>query len=82
MVDSLNTHLLSNDAIEHVWLIQSRLLTAHSFQKSYATGQVQPLEFTESDRIWLRIYPMKSVMRFGKKSKINPRYIGLFEILE
>ena len=25
---------------------------------------------------------MKGVMRFGKKGKLSPRYIGLFEILE
>jgi hypothetical protein len=40
------------------------------------------LEFTEGDKVFLRVAPMKGVIRFGKKGKLNPRYIGPFEILE
>jgi hypothetical protein len=40
------------------------------------------LEFAEGDKVFLRVAPMKGVVRFGKKGKLNPRYIGLFEILE
>ena len=32
--------------------------------------------------MFLKVSPMKGVMRFGKKRKLAPRYIGLFEILE
>lgn len=35
----------------------------------------------EGDRVWLRISPMKGVMRFKKKGKLNLRFIGPFEIL-
>ena len=31
---------------------------------------------------FLKVSPMKGVMRFGKKEKLAPRYIGPFEILE
>ena len=34
------------------------------------------------ERILPRVSPMKDVMRFGKKGKLSPRYIGPFEILE
>ena len=34
------------------------------------------------DQVFLRVSPMKGVMRFGKKGKLSPRYIGPFEILE
>jgi len=34
------------------------------------------------DHVFLRVSPMKGVMRFGKKGKLSPRYIGPFEILE
>ncbi|XP_035545344.1 uncharacterized protein LOC118348258 [Juglans regia] len=34
------------------------------------------------DKVFLRISPMKGVMRFGKKGKLSPRYIGPFEILD
>jgi hypothetical protein len=40
------------------------------------------LEFTKSDKVFLRMAPMKRVTRFGKKEKLNPCYIGSFEILE
>jgi hypothetical protein len=40
------------------------------------------LEFAEGDKVFLRVAPMKGVTRFGKKGKLNPRYIGPFEILE
>ena len=32
--------------------------------------------------MFLKVDPMKGVMRFGKKGKLSPRYIGSFEILE
>ncbi|XP_070010001.1 uncharacterized protein [Nicotiana sylvestris] len=31
--------------------------------------------------VLLRVSPMKGVMRFGKKGKLSPRFIGLFEIM-
>jgi hypothetical protein len=40
------------------------------------------LEFTEGDKVFLKVAPMKGITRFGKKGKLNPRYIGPFEILE
>lgn len=29
-----------------------------------------------------KIAPLKGVMRFGKKNKLSPQFIGSFEILE
>ena len=37
--------------------------------------------FMEGDHVWLRVSPVKGVMRFGKKGKLRPRFIGPFEIL-
>jgi len=34
------------------------------------------------EQVLLKVSPMKGVMRFGKKGKLNPRYIGPFEIVE
>ncbi|GKD51994.1 hypothetical protein Tco_1280970, partial [Tanacetum coccineum] len=34
------------------------------------------------DRVWLKVTPWKGVVRFGKKGKLAPRYVGPFEILE
>ena len=39
------------------------------------------MSFSYGDLIFLKVSPMKEVMRFGKKGKLAPRYIGPFEIL-
>jgi hypothetical protein len=70
------------DTIDKVALIRQRLSTAQDRQKSYADVRQRNLEFTEGDKVFLRVAPMKGVTRFGKKGKLNPRYIGPFEILE
>lgn len=39
------------------------------------------MECMEGDKVWLGISPIKGVMRFGKKGKLNPRHIGLLRSL-
>ncbi|GKA89048.1 hypothetical protein Tco_0810860 [Tanacetum coccineum] len=34
------------------------------------------------NRVMLKVSPRKGVIRFGKRGKLNPRYIGPFKILE
>ena len=70
------------EAIETVQKIRRRLETAQSRQKSYADKRRRPLEFSVGDSVFLKVAPMKGVMRFGKKGKLSPRYIGPFEIIE
>ncbi|WMV55112.1 hypothetical protein MTR67_048497 [Solanum verrucosum] len=53
-----------------------------SRQKSYADQKACNLEFMVGERVLLKVSPMKGVMRFGKKGKLSPRYIGPFEIVE
>ena len=69
----------TGEAIEK---IRKRMLTAQSQQKSYADVQRRKLEFNVGAKVFLKVPPMKSIMRFGKKDKLSPRYIGPFEILE
>jgi hypothetical protein len=40
------------------------------------------LEFQVGDKVLLKVSPWKGVVRFGKKGKLAPRYVGPFEILE
>ncbi|GKB10895.1 putative reverse transcriptase domain-containing protein [Tanacetum coccineum] len=47
-----------------------------------ANNQAKPLEFQVGDRVMLKVTPRKGVIRFGKRGKLNPRYIGPFKILE
>ena len=50
--------------------------------KSYADKRRRPLEFQVGDHVFLRVSPTKGVVRFGVRGKLNPRYIGPFEVLE
>ena len=52
---------------EDVRLIRERLDTAHSRQKSYADKRRRPLEFQAGNLVFLKVAPMKGVMRFGRK---------------
>ncbi|KAL0533674.1 hypothetical protein IC582_027715 [Cucumis melo] len=62
--------------------IRARVLTAQSKQKSYADGRRKDLEFEVRDMVFLKVAPMKGVLRFEKKGKLSPRFVGPFEILE
>nr|GEW26539.1 retrotransposon protein, putative, Ty3-gypsy subclass [Tanacetum cinerariifolium] len=50
-------------------------------EKSYADKRRKPLEFQVRDKVMLKVSPWKGVIRFGKRRKLNPRYIGPFNIL-
>ncbi|KAL5566168.1 hypothetical protein UlMin_029332 [Ulmus minor] len=56
--------------------------SAQSRQKSYTDKRRRPLEFQVGDSVFLKISPFKGTIRFGKRGKLNPRYIGPYEILE
>ncbi|XP_070022149.1 uncharacterized protein [Nicotiana sylvestris] len=72
---------LVQDALEKVKLIQERLRTAQSRQKSYADYKAREVSFMVGEKILLKVSPIKGVMRFGKKGKMSPRFICPFEVL-
>ena len=51
-----------------------------SRQRSYANLKRKDVSFSAGDLVFLKVSSMKRVMRFGKKAKLAPRYIGPFEI--
>ncbi|GJW46095.1 hypothetical protein Tco_0077741 [Tanacetum coccineum] len=73
---------LVQETTEKIFQIKERLKTARSRQKSYADKRRKPLEFKVGDRVLLKVSPWKGVVRFGKKGKLAPRYVGPFEIME
>ena len=79
---SLDQTDFTRGTTEAVQLIRQRLETAQSRQKSYADKRRRPLEFQVGDAVFLKVAPLKGVMRFGKKGKLSPRYVGPFEIIE
>ena len=40
------------------------------------------LEFEEGDKMYSKFLPMKVVVRFGKKGKLNHCYVGPYESLQ
>ncbi|GKB95416.1 hypothetical protein Tco_0981553 [Tanacetum coccineum] len=62
--------------------IRQRLQAARDRQRSYANVRRKPLEFQVGDHVMLKVSPRKGVIRFGKRGKLNPRYIGPFKILK
>ncbi|GKA71502.1 putative reverse transcriptase domain-containing protein [Tanacetum coccineum] len=50
--------------------------------KSYADLKCKPTEFQVGDKVMLKVLPWKGVVHFGKRGKLNPRYVGPFKVLE
>ena len=73
---------LIRDTSEKVSFIRQSLLMAQSWQKSYADVRHRPLEFEVGDHVFLKVMPKRGVVKFGKRGKLSPRFIGPFEILE
>ncbi|GJR60923.1 hypothetical protein Tco_1503085 [Tanacetum coccineum] len=55
---------------------------ARDRQKSYADLKRKMMEFQVGDKVMLKVSPWKGVVRFGKRGKLNPRYVGPFKVLE
>ncbi|GJV09545.1 putative reverse transcriptase domain-containing protein [Tanacetum coccineum] len=72
---------LIHETTEKIVQIKQRIQAARDRQKSYADVRRKPLEFQVGDRVMLKVSPWKGVIRFGKRGKLNPRYIGPFKVL-
>nr|GEZ85195.1 hypothetical protein [Tanacetum cinerariifolium] len=73
---------LIRETNEKIVQIKNRLLTARSHHKSYTDVRRKPLEFNVGDKVMLKVSPWKGVIRFEKRRKLSPRFIGPFKILE
>ena len=67
---------------EKIDLIRKRLQTTQSRQESYYDNLRRKVEFEVGDMVFLKVAPMKGVMRFGKKGKLSPKFVGPFKILK
>ncbi|TYJ96729.1 ty3-gypsy retrotransposon protein [Cucumis melo var. makuwa] len=61
---------------------RSPICWGESRQKSYADVRRKDLEFDVGDKVFLKVAPMKGVLRFEKREKLSPHFVGPFEILE
>ncbi|GKC56993.1 putative reverse transcriptase domain-containing protein, partial [Tanacetum coccineum] len=72
---------LIHETTEKIVQIKQRIQAARDRQKSYADVRRKPLEFQVGNQVMLKVLPWKGVIRFGKRGKLNPRYIGPFKVL-
>nr|GFA54268.1 putative reverse transcriptase domain-containing protein [Tanacetum cinerariifolium] len=73
---------LVQETTKKISQIKDRLKAARDRQKSYADRRRKPLEFSIGDYVLLKVSPCKGVVRFGKKGKLEPRFVGPFEIID
>ncbi|GJW83995.1 putative reverse transcriptase domain-containing protein [Tanacetum coccineum] len=73
---------LVQETTEKVIQIKQSIQAACDRQKSYADLKRKPMEFQVRDRVMIKVSPWKGVVRFGKRGKLNPRYVGPFKVLE
>ncbi|GKC65950.1 putative reverse transcriptase domain-containing protein, partial [Tanacetum coccineum] len=66
---------LVQETTEKVIQIKQRIQAARDRQKSYVDLKRKPKEFKVGDKVMLRVSPWKGVVRFGKRGKLNPRYV-------
>ncbi|GJZ02197.1 putative reverse transcriptase domain-containing protein, partial [Tanacetum coccineum] len=70
-----------HETTEKIVQIKIRIQAARDHRKSYVDVRRKPLEFQIGDEVMLKVSPRKGVIRFGKRGKLNPRYIGPFKII-
>nr|GEY59232.1 putative reverse transcriptase domain-containing protein [Tanacetum cinerariifolium] len=73
---------LIQETIEKIIQIKQRMQAARDRQKSYADLKRKLMEFQVEDKVMLKVSPWKGVVRFGKRGKLYPRYVGPFKVLE
>ncbi|KAK5773241.1 hypothetical protein PVK06_049546 [Gossypium arboreum] len=69
------------DTESKVKLIRDRLKEASDRQKSYADLKRKEIEFAVGDMVFLKVSPWKKILRFGKKGKLSPRFLGPYRVL-
>ncbi|GJR03972.1 putative reverse transcriptase domain-containing protein [Tanacetum coccineum] len=70
------------ETIEKIIQVKQRMQAARDRQKSYADLKRKPMEFEVGDKVMLKVSPWKGVVRFGKRGKLNPRFVGPFKVIK
>ena len=63
-------------------IIRERLKVATNRKKSYANMKRKDFRYEIGEKVFLKVSPWKKVMRFGKKGKLSPKFIGPYEVIE
>ncbi|GJW12576.1 hypothetical protein Tco_1578403 [Tanacetum coccineum] len=81
-LDASNTARSEVRALRTTVLVHYIVLAARDRQNSYADLKHKLMEFQVRDKAMIKVSPWKGVVCFGKRGKLNPRYVGPFKVLE
>ncbi|GJX67320.1 putative reverse transcriptase domain-containing protein [Tanacetum coccineum] len=70
------------ETTEKIIQVKQRMQAARDRQKSYADLKRKLMEFEVGDKVMLKVSPWKGVVRFGKRGKLNPRFVGPFKVIK
>ena len=70
------------DREEKGQVIRKRLKVASDRQKYYVNLKRIDITYEVGDKVFLKVSPWRKILRFGKKGKLSPRFIGPYEVLE
>ena len=62
--------------------IREHLTMAQDRQKKYVDAHRIDKQFFVGEKVFLRVHPRKSLLHYGKGSKLAPHFVGPFKILE
>ena len=77
----IGLHLVK-DTKEKIHIIQQRLKAASDRQRSYANLKRNDIEYEVREKVFLKVSQLKKILRFRRKGKLSPRFIGPYDILE
>ena len=73
---------LIQETEEKVKMIREILKVVADRQKSYSDLKRKDIQYEIGEKVFLKVSPLKKVMRFGKNGKSSPRFIGSYEVIE
>ena len=63
-------------------MVKKCLKTAKDRQKSYTDQHRREMDYKVGEKVFLKVSPWRGILRFIKKGKLSPRYVGPYKILE
>ena len=73
---------LIQETEEKVKMIRERLKVTTDRQKLYTNMKRKDIRYEINEKVFLKVSPLKKVMRFEKKGKLSPRFIEPYEVIE
>ena len=68
--------------MDKIQIVKKCLKAAQDRQKSYVDKHRREMEYEVGEKVFLKVSPWKGIIQFGRQGKLNPMYIGPYEILE